>query len=72
MEHPQLVANLTVAEVMDRWPKTIPIFLRHRMACVGCSIDSFETLAEVVEIYGIDPDHFIKDLQQIIHWGGKK
>lgn len=64
MEHPQLMVNLTVAEVMDRWPQTVPIFLRHRMACVGCSIASFETLAEVAEIYGIDLDHFIKELQQ--------
>jgi acetoin utilization protein AcuB len=72
MGHPQLTATLTVAEVMDRWPQTIPIFLRHRMACVGCSIACFETLAEVAEIYGIDLTHLMKDLQQAFCWGGER
>jgi CBS domain-containing protein len=42
------------------------------MACVGCPITPFETLAEVAEIYGIDIDHFIKDLRQTVRWGGTK
>lgn len=66
MEHSQLMANLTVNEVMDRWPQTIPIFLRYRMACIGCPIGRFETVAEVAEIYRMELDHFIGDLQQTI------
>jgi acetoin utilization protein AcuB len=70
MENPQLTATLTVSEVMDRWPKTIHIFLRNRMACPGCPIGPFETLAEAAEIYGMELDHFIEDLQQTIRRGG--
>ena len=72
MEHSQLTATLTVAEVMDRWPQTIPIFLRHRMACIGCPIGPFETLAKAAEIYGIEPDCFTKELQQTIRKGETK
>jgi hybrid cluster-associated redox disulfide protein len=43
--------SVTVAEVMDRWPQTVPVFVRHRMVCVGCPIASFESLVEVTEIY---------------------
>ena len=66
MEHAQLTADLTVTEVMDRWPQTIPVFFRYRMACVGCPIASFETLAEVAAIYGLDLDCFVSKLQQTI------
>jgi hybrid cluster-associated redox disulfide protein len=66
MEHAHLKADLTVAEVMHRWPQTIPIFLRYRMACVGCPIASFETLAEVAEIYSLELDCFVNELQQTI------
>ena len=66
MEHLQLTADLTVAEVMNRWPETIPIFFRYRMACVGCPIASFETLAEVAAIYSLDLEFLMNELRQII------
>jgi hybrid cluster-associated redox disulfide protein len=66
MEQPQLEAGLTVAEVLARWPQTIPVFLRHRMACVGCAITPFETLAEVAKIYKLDLDCLLSELEQSI------
>jgi hybrid cluster-associated redox disulfide protein len=66
MEHAQLTADLTVAEVIDRWPETIPVFFRYRMACVGCLMAPFETLASVVQIYGLDLDCFMDELRQTI------
>jgi hybrid cluster-associated redox disulfide protein len=66
VEYAQLTADLTAADVMDRWPETIPIFFRYRMACVGCSIAPFETLAEVAAIYGMDLECFMNELRQAI------
>lgn len=39
---PSPLSHLTVAEGLDRWPQIIPVFLRHRMACVGCAMAPFE------------------------------
>lgn len=66
MEQPQLEASLTVAEVLARWPQTISIFMRHRMACVGCAIAPFETLAEVAAIYKLEANCFLAELAQAI------
>lgn len=66
MEHPLLTSNLTVAEVLARWPQTAPVFLRHRMACVGCPMAPFETLTDVAAIYGLHLSHFLAELQRII------
>jgi hybrid cluster-associated redox disulfide protein len=66
MRQTQLTADLTVAQVMDRWPETIPIFFRYRMACVGCPIAPFETVAEVAAIYGLDLECFLNELRQTI------
>ena len=66
MKHSQFTANLTVAEVMEHWPQTIPAFFRHRMACVGCPIASFETLADVAAIYNLDLNRFLNELEQTI------
>jgi hybrid cluster-associated redox disulfide protein len=66
MGHAQLTADLTVAEIMGLWPDTIPIFLRYRMACVGCPIASFETLVEVAAIYSLDLECLMNELRQTI------
>ncbi len=66
MKQPILTANLTVAEVLARWPQTIHVFTRHRMACAGCPLTRFEIVADVAVIYGLNPDHFLSELTQTI------
>ncbi len=66
MEYVSLTANLTVAEVLARWPHVIPVFLSHRMACVGCVMARFDTLADVTAIYGLHLGRFLSELQQLI------
>jgi hybrid cluster-associated redox disulfide protein len=66
MEHPPLEASLTVAEILAQWPQVIPVFIHHRMACVGCVMAPFETLAEAAIIYHLDLDSFLRELRQTI------
>jgi hybrid cluster-associated redox disulfide protein len=66
MQEPSLEASMTVAEVLDHWPQTIPVFIRYRMACVGCAMAPYETLAEVASIYHLDMDGFLRELGQSI------
>jgi hybrid cluster-associated redox disulfide protein len=55
-----------VAEVLERWPQTIPVFFGYRMACVGCPIAPFETLAEVAAVYGLDLGRLLIELEQVL------
>jgi hybrid cluster-associated redox disulfide protein len=59
--------DLMVAEVLQRWPGTLPIFLRYRLACVGCVMARFERLAEVPRIYGLDEQRFLHEVRQAVH-----
>jgi len=67
MEQPRLTADLTMADVLARWPQTISVFMCHRMACVGCPIAPFETLAEVAAINELDLNCFLNELAQTIN-----
>lgn len=62
-----VLTELTVTELLARWPQAIPVFLRHQMACVGCTMSPFETLADVTAVYGIPLPHFVGELQQTIY-----
>ena len=58
--------ELTVADLLARWPQAIPVFLRRQMACVGCTMSPFETLADVTAVYGIHLPVFVGELQQTL------
>ncbi len=63
----RVTAEMTVEEILNKWPDTVPVFMRHRMACVGCDLAGFETLAEAMDIYGLDLDAFLDELQHAIN-----
>jgi hybrid cluster-associated redox disulfide protein len=48
------ISDLSVAELMYRWPQTIRVFLDWRMHCVGCPIARFHTLADSAREHGCD------------------
>ena len=54
--------DMPLADLMTRWPTTIPVFLRHRMLCVGCLISPFHTVVDACAEYGLDEDAFVAEL----------
>jgi hybrid cluster-associated redox disulfide protein len=46
MSETRIDPSLSVDEVMRRWPATIAVFIRHRMACVGCAIGPFHSIED--------------------------
>lgn len=50
--HRPLTADLSVEEVIRRWPAVARVFVQRRMHCVGCDIAPFETVTEACHIYG--------------------
>lgn len=58
--------QMSVSDLLNDYPQVIPVFLNHRMACVGCSMSSFETLHDAARIYGIEPQAFLGELQQAV------
>jgi hybrid cluster-associated redox disulfide protein len=55
-------ADMLVADVMQRWPSTATVFLRHGMACPGCPMAPFMTVGEAAASYRIPLDRLVADL----------
>ena len=58
--------HLTISAILERWPEVIPVFLDHKMSCVGCSLADFMTLEDALEIYKLDKEPFIEQLTNVI------
>ncbi len=57
-----IVRDLTVDEVMRRWPQTMPVFVKLKLNCVGCDMAPFETIADVANTYGLGLDMLLGEL----------
>lgn len=54
----------TVGDVLSRSPRTAAVFHRRRMACVGCTMAPFDTVAEAACVYGIEPERLAAELRR--------
>jgi hybrid cluster-associated redox disulfide protein len=46
--------DMTMDEIMRRWPETIRGIIHNGMLCVGCPIAPFHTVAEAAREHGLD------------------
>lgn len=58
--------KITITELMNRWPLSVPVFIKYRMYCVGCSMAIFDTLEEAIKIYELPQKAFLEDLRAAI------
>jgi hybrid cluster-associated redox disulfide protein len=66
IEPVNLSPDISVAELLHQWPAAIPVFLRHRMGCVGCSMAAFEILSDALHIYNLpEPEFLLEIIEEI-------
>jgi hybrid cluster-associated redox disulfide protein len=52
-----------VEEIMARWPATARVFIGRKMACVGCIMAPFQTLAEAARAYQISETELLVEMR---------
>ena len=60
------LVEMTIEDVVDRWPETALVFHRHNMACVGCPVAPFYTIADAASVYGLDAEVFVTELRDVM------
>lgn len=63
------LANMTVDEILRRWPQTVQVFRSYALSCLGCAIAPFCEVTAVAKIYNLPEEQFLADLQQAIEGG---
>lgn len=61
-----LEPDLTVAEVLERWPETVSAFQQLKTACVGCTMAPFDTLRDVAHIYKYELEEVMRVMQKAV------
>lgn len=58
--------DMSMDQIMRRWPATIRVVLAHDLLCVGCPIAPFHTAQDAVREHGIRGEEFLAALRAII------
>ena len=66
MSRDKLFREMTITEVLTRWPETAQVFHEYNMACVGCVVAPFYTIADAADVYGLSPAEFAAELLTLI------
>ena len=61
-----ITREMTIAEVVQKYPQTIPVFLAHGLMCFGCAVARFENIEQGATAHGIDVDPLMKDLNAAV------
>lgn len=56
----------TIEEVVNNYPETTMVFMKHGLHCVGCHVSAFETIEQGAMAHGINVDALVADLNKVI------
>ncbi|HZQ08143.1 MAG TPA: hypothetical protein VFD70_16285 [Anaerolineae bacterium] len=58
--------DVVLAELFQQFPKTVLVFVKHHMACVGCDLNGLETVADAIAHYELAENEFLEELGSVI------
>lgn len=64
-----ITKDMSIGEVVQTYPQTIEVFLRHGLMCFGCAVARFENVEQGAMAHGIPVDDLMKDLNAAVNGG---
>jgi len=61
-----ITMDMTVDEVVQRFPETAQVFSRNGVACVGCSAAREDSVEQSAAIHGLDAQQLLAELNAAI------
>jgi hybrid cluster-associated redox disulfide protein len=55
----------TIEDVVNQYPETVMVFMKHGLHCVGCHVSAFESIEEGAMAHGINVDALVADLNKV-------
>jgi len=58
--------GMGILEVVQKYPQTVEVFMKHGMGCLGCAAAHFENIEQGATAHGINVDALIADLNKAV------
>jgi hybrid cluster-associated redox disulfide protein len=61
-----IAKEMTIGEIIRRYPQTLPIFERYGLTCNECQIADYEALEHGAGVHKVDVDKLLEELNEVI------
>jgi hybrid cluster-associated redox disulfide protein len=61
-----ITGDMAIGEVVQKYPQTIEVFLKHGLFCLGCAAAMFENIEQGAMAHGIEVDPLVTDLNAAV------
>ena len=61
-----ITKDMSIMEVVTKYPDTVPVFMNSGMGCIGCAAAHFENIAQGAMAHGIDIDALMAGLNEVV------
>lgn len=61
-----ITKDMPIGDVVQKYPQTIEVFLKHGLMCFGCAIARFENVEQGAAAHGINVDTLMTDLNAAV------
>ena len=61
--------DMTIGEIVQRFPRTLQVFQKHGLECFECQIAEFEALEHGASVHKLDLDELLEELNRAISAG---
>jgi hybrid cluster-associated redox disulfide protein len=61
-----ITKDMPIGDVVQNYPETIQVFLKHGLMCFGCAIARFENVEQGAMAHGINVDTLMNDLNAAV------
>ena len=62
MDEPTIKLQLTVEEVLQKWPRAFSVFMNNQTQCPGCFMQQFCTLKDVAATYRLSLEDLVAEI----------
>lgn len=61
----KITGSMSFGEVLEKYPQTASIMMKHGLHCIGCHIAAFETVEQGCMAHGMDEENLKKMLKEM-------
>lgn len=61
-----ITKEMTISEVLRKYPETVPVFQQYGMHCLGCPTATGEPLEQAADVHGFDINELLKALNSAV------
>mgnify|MGYP005847545651 CR=1 FL=1 len=61
-----ITKEMHIGEVVEKYPQSVEVFLRHGLMCFGCAVARFENVVQGARAHGIHIEALMEDLNAVV------